>query len=392
MRRNRFFTVAQFREAARRRLPRLAFDFVYGGSGNESAVRRNRQTLDDIRLLPRALVAVAGTSLRTSIFGREYAAPFGIAPMGLCNLVAPGTDLALARAAADANVPHCLSTAATTRLEEVARAAEGRLWFQLYVSGDRDATRDLVRRAADAGVEVLVVTVDIQAPGKRARDLANGLSLPLRLDAGMIADVVRHPRWLLALLRHGAPHFATLAPYADTKTGGGAGAHAEVVRRLLASDLLDWQGIAELRDQWRGRLVLKGILNPADAVRAREAGVDGIIVSNHGGRQLASAPSPVEMLPRIREAVGPSYPLLVDSGFRDGDDIVRGLALGADMVLLGSAFLYAVGALGIREGAARALAILAEETETALKLLGCRSVADLRGLEPRIWPAQPSSL
>lgn len=354
----------------------MVFEFVDGGSGAESTLRRNRTALDEIRLLPRMLRDVRAASARTSLWGRDYSAPIAVAPMGLCNLVAPGTDAALAAAAARAGIPYCLSTAATTPIETIAAAAQQSLWFQLYVTSDEKVTFDLVRRAEEAGAEVLLVTLDVQTSSKRVRDLVNGLSLPMRPTARTILNLATHPAWLIDNLRHGAPRFEMLSAYFPE--GGGALSHAATTAKLLSTGLLDWTTIERLRERWRGKLVLKGVMDPEDALHAAAVGVDGVVVSNHGGRQSDVAPASIEALPEIKRAVGDKLRLLIDSGFRSGEDIVKAVALGADIVLLGRPFLFGVGALGVRLGPTKTIEILQDEIRTNLMLLGCASLDELR--------------
>ena len=358
----------------------MVFDFVDGGSGSESALRRNRSALEAVRLVPRMARDVREADIRASLWGREFSAPIAVAPMGLCNIVAPGTDLALAAAAARGGLPYCLSTAATTPIEAIASTAANSLWFQLYPASEETVTFDLVRRAEAAGAEVLLVTLDIQTSSKRVRDLVNGLTIPLRPTARTIFDLARHPAWLMGNLRHGAPRFEMMSAYFPAD---GALSHAATTAKMLSSGLLDWGLIERLRAKWRGKLVLKGVLDPDDALRAAEIGVDGLLVSNHGGRQSDAAPASIEMLPEIKRAVGDRLTLLIDSGFRTGEDIVKAVALGADMVLLGRPFLFGVGALGTREGPERTVAILKEEIRTNLMLLGCKTLGELR--QVRVW-------
>jgi (S)-mandelate dehydrogenase len=376
MRSSRLFTVEHLRQAARSRLPKMVFEFVDGGSGSENTLMRNRTALDEVRLLPRMLRDVRDANIRTILWGHEYSAPIAVAPMGLCNLVAHGSDTALAKAAADAGIPYTLSTAATTPIETIAAAARRNLWFQLYVTSEEKVTFDLVRRAEEAGVGVLVVTLDIQTSAKRVRDLVNGLSLPMRPTLRTVANLAMHPAWLIGSLRHGAPRFEMLSAYFPER--GGAIPHAAMTAKLLATDLLDWTTIGRLRERWPGKLILKGILHPEDAVRAASLGVDGAVISNHGGRQSDAVPASIEMLPEVRQAVGRKLSLLIDSGFRSGEDIVKAIALGADMVLLGRSFLYGIGALGIDKGPARTMAILQDEIRTNLMLLGCKTLDELR--------------
>jgi L-lactate dehydrogenase (cytochrome)/(S)-mandelate dehydrogenase len=297
--------------------------------------------------------------------------------MGLANLVRPGTDEALARVAAKSNIPYALSTAASTRMERIIELAPSHTWFQLYVGRDPLITDDLVRRAKDAGISTLLVTVDIPAPGKRVRDLTNGLTVPLRPSLKGVIDLALHPRWLLQAIGGGTPRFESLEQYSPA--GGGPMAHATYVAQHLSSGQLDWDTINRIRGLWPHHMVIKGILHPEDARRALKAGVNGIVVSNHGGRQLDAAPASIEVLPSIREAVGQHVSILLDSGIRSGDDIVRALAAGADFVLIGRPFLYGVAALGIEQGPGRAIQIFLDEMRNTLVHLGCRTVGDLDG-------------
>lgn len=370
----RLHTIAHLRSAARRRLPRLAFDFMDGGAGSERALARNCEAFAKIRMLPRALVGCETRRRAVTIFGEAYAQPFGVAPIGLANLIWPGADEALAAAAAKAQTPYVLSTAGTTSIETIAKIAP-RAWFQLYVGRDQAIVDDLIARADVAGAPVLVVTVDVPAPGKRVRDLVNKFSLPLRLGPREAFDIASHPRWAMATWRAGAPRFANLERY------GGEGASAQSLASLMAaqsSARLDWRLLGEIRARWPRRLVVKGLLHPDDAVRARAIGCDGVIVSNHGGRQLDSAPAPIEMLPAFRAALGADFTIGLDGGARCGEDIAKALALGADFVLLGRAFLYAVGALGPERGPSETIEIVADELDRAQAQLGCPAYEDLR--------------
>jgi len=377
-------SVAAMRKLARRRLPRLVFDFVDGGAGRESALTRSELAFDAVRLLPRVLAGAEVRSQTIELLGRSYAAPFGIAPIGMANLVAPGVDMALARAAADAAIPYCLSTAATTAIEEIARAAPAS-WFQLYVGREQAIVEDLIRRADTAGAPVLMVTADVPAPGKRLRDLDNGFMLPLEPSLRLAADLFTHPRWALATALGGAPRFANLERYEQP------GASAQSLARLMASQSsarLDWELLARIRDRWQRRLILKGVLHPDDARRAQRIGADAIVVSNHGGRQLDCAPAPLEVLPQIAAAVGGRCRILLDGGVRTGEDVARALALGADAVLLGRPFLFAVAALG-PDGARALIAMLQDEIDRVLAHLGCCSPAELD--QSFVWREPPDA-
>lgn len=352
----------------------MAFDFIEGGAGRELALTLNTAAFDSIRLWPRVLTGATDRTQAVELLGRRYAAPFGVAPLGMANLVRPGTDMALARAAERAEIVYVLSTAATTSLEEIAAECRN-AWFQLYVGRDKGIVDDLIDRAGAAGLPVLVVTADVPAPGKRIRDLTNRLTLPLRPSLRMAGDLSRHPRWLLQILLGGAPRFANLERYAGSQPS--AGSLADLMARQ-SSARLTWPLLESIRARWKGSLVLKGVLRADDALRAAQLGVDAIVVSNHGGRQLDAAPSALEALTLVRKAVGPSVKVILDGGVRSGEDIMRALALGADYVLLGRPFLYAVAALGLQRGPTELIAQLSDELDRALAHLGCASPAALR--------------
>jgi L-lactate dehydrogenase (cytochrome)/(S)-mandelate dehydrogenase len=369
-------------ELARRRLPRVVFDFVEGGAGSEIALARNRARFDEIALLPKALRDCSATTAEVTVFGRRYAAPFGVAPMGFADLVRPGTDRALARAAKARGIPYVLSTAATTAIETVSGIAQDNLWFQLYPGSDEAMAAGLIERALRAGVTTLLVTVDIPVPGKRPRDLANGLAIPLRPSLRTAADLALHPAWLVRALLGSRPGMAN---FVDSRGAMSGLAHAEFVSRQLSCPALDWRRIEAIRKAWPHHLVIKGIVNPQDALAAARIGADGIVVSNHGGRQLDSAPAPIEVLPAMRAACGSDLVLILDSGVRTGDDIARALARGADFVLLGRPFLFAVAALGLAEGPETLIDLLRDEFVNTLIHLGCTQAAALD--ESFLWLA-----
>lgn len=358
-------SISDLRRIARRRLPRFAFDFIDGGAEEENSLRKNRTALDAIELLPRYLVDVSVRSTSVSLFGKEYALPLGIAPVGFMNLAWPGADLMMARLAAARRIPHLVSTAASTTLEALAEAAEGYAWFQFYPTRNETIFRGLLERAEAAGYEIMAVTVDVPTAGKRDRDIRNRLQVPFRITPGIVADLVLHPRWALATLRAGIPDLANILPYSDD----GARSLAEMQASLF-SDTFNWEALGRLRDRWRGKLLLKGILHPEDARRAVELGCDGLIVSNHGGRQVDYGPAAIAALPPVVEAVGGGVPVLLDSGIRRGADMIRARALGAEFVFAGRAFAYGAGAGG-EQGVQRAYEILAKELYHALGQLGC---------------------
>ena len=374
---SRILTIADMRKAAQRRLPRVIFDFVDGASEDELGKARNTAALDAVHVTPNYLIDIGARSQKTELFGRAWDRPVGIAPTGMSNLLWPDADLCLARAAMAANVPYILSTAATTSIEDIGKATEGRFWFQLYAQSDRETNLDLIRRAREADAEALVLTVDAPWPGKRERDLRNGFVLPLRMTPRMLLDGALHTRWAMRFLANPAPRLATIAAYApDNATAGTLAAF--MAARI--SQTLTWDDLAWLRDAFDGPFLLKGLQSAADAVRARELGVDGIIVSNHGGRQLDAAPAPVGVLPAIRAAVGPEMALILDSGIRRGSHIGRALALGADFTMVGRATLYGAAAAG-QAGVERSLDILRDELDRFQAQTGCPEIGDIGKLE-----------
>jgi L-lactate dehydrogenase (cytochrome) len=355
-------TVADARALAASRLPRLIYDFIDGGAGQERGLASNTIDLDRVLLQPRSLADVAAISLKTKLMGREWSVPFGIAPMGMCDLAWPGTDHAFAALSQRHDLPLGVSTASSTPLEELLRRSDGRAWFQLYVTGSANDALSLSDRAARAGYDTLMLTVDVPRIGKRPRDVRNGFSTPFRMTPRHFLDFATHPNWSLSTLASGTPRMANFS-----------GANAKGYDRNAPRTGANWGFLQQLRERWRGRLIVKGVLSVEDAIRIRDLGVDALSVSNHGGRQLDSAPSPIPVLPQIRQAVGPDYPLLFDSGIRSGEDIVKARALGADFVLIGRPFLYATAAIG-PEGAQRLFDCLHGEIETALAQLGVASI------------------
>ena len=366
-------SIDDLRTLAKRRLPRFAFDFIDGGAETEHNLEANRQALQRLELVPRYLIDVSDVQFETELFETTYAMPLGIAPVGFLNMAWPDADLMMARLAARNRIPHAISTASSTALEAVAEAADGFAWFQIYVSSDDTLTDQLLRRAKAADIDVLVVTIDVPTPGKRDRDTRNGLQIPFRLTPGIAADLMRHPRWSFATLRHGAPGFGNFTQEYAAELGSQS--LVDLQKRIISCSFT-WQDLARLRDKWNGRLLLKGVLHEDDAKLALEAGCDGIVVSNHGGRQADYAPASISALAKIAETVGGRVPLLLDSGVRRGSDMVRAKALGADFVLAGRAFAYGAAA-GREPGCARALEILRSELTSALGQIGCPRFVDV---------------
>jgi (S)-mandelate dehydrogenase len=369
--------VSDLRTRAKRRLPHFVFDYLDGGAGGEAGLRRNERAFIELLLKPRALVNVEARDLSTRLFGRTWAAPFGVAPVGLGNLIWPGADEAIARAAAATNVPYTLSTAATTSLERIAEIAPQHAWFQLYV-GKRDAdVTDLVDRADRAGYDVLLVTVDVPVPARRLRDMRNHFTIPFRITPEVALALLTHPSWSIATLRAGVPRFVNVERYADVFDRQSIAAYL----RTEIRSRFDWDDLKRLRDRWSGRFVVKGLMTVEDSVRARDLGCDGIVISNHGGRQLDSAPATLDVLPDIRAAVGGDFTLILDSGVRSGEDVVKALAAGADFVLIGRAMMYAVAAHGAA-AAAPLLALMIDEASRCLGQIGYPDVASLKAHAP----------
>jgi (S)-mandelate dehydrogenase len=369
----RALNIADLREIARRRIPGFVFEYMEGGAEDEATLRGNREALERLRFVPQTLIDTSTRHQRCVILGRAASAPLVIAPTGLNGLLHADGDVALARAAAKLGVPYTLSTVSTTRLEEVARRAGGRLWMQLYVVKERAIARDIMQRAATSGYEALVFTTDANVFGNREWD-QRGYRRPGQPTTHAVLDALRHPRWLWEMLvRHGLPRFRNLEAFLPPSlTPMGA---STVIPRLFDAKIC-WDDIAWIREHWRGPLLLKGVLSVADAERAAALGCQGIVVSNHGGRQLDYCVAPIDMLPEIVAAVGTRLAVVVDGGFRRGTDVIKGLALGAQAVMLARATLYGLIAGG-EAGVERALSILTSEIDRALGQLGCNSLADL---------------
>jgi (S)-mandelate dehydrogenase len=368
----RALNIADLREIARRRVPGFVFEYVEGGAEDEATLRGNREALERLRFVPQALIDTSARHQRCTILGQAANAPLVIAPTGLNGLQHPDGDVTLARAAAKLGIPYTLSTVSTTRLEDVASRAGGRLWMQLYVMKERAIGRDIMRRAAAAGYEALVFTTDANVFGNREWD-QRSYRRSGQPTMRATLDALRHPRWSVqVLLRHGRPRFRNLESFLPALTPMGA---STVIPRLFDATI-SWHDIDWIRQHWGGKLLLKGVLSAADAERAAALGVDGIVLSNHGGRQLDYCVAPIDMLPEIAAAVGTRLAILVDSGFRRGTDVVKALALGAQAVMLGRATLYGLIA-GAEAGVERALTILTSEIDRALGQLGCNSIADL---------------
>ena len=364
-------TIDDLRAAARRRLPRLVFDFIDGGARDESTLRANRRAFDAWHLMPRVGVDVGRRQPATSLLGRPAALPLVLAPTGLAGLFRPQGELLACRAATAAGIPFCLSTNSVASLEAVAEdAPDSDRWFQLYPLRDRDLMADMLRRAKSHGYRTLCFTVDLPIQGCRERDVRNGFTLPLRPSLGTAWDVMRRPAWLWGLAR--SPVSFGNFP---ARPGGGVTTIGQHVASLFDPSA-DWALIARLRQGWDGPFVIKGVLHPEDARAAVRAGADAVIVSNHGGRQLDTVPGACAALPGVAAAIRGEAEILLDGGVRRGTDILKALALGARACMIGRAFLWGLAAGG-EAGVRRAIEILAAELDEAMTLAGVRDLAEI---------------
>lgn len=368
-----FLNVDDLRREARRRLPRAVFDYIDGAAEDEVTLARNERVFNSWSFSPRVLVDVGAIDASATVLGRRHSTPLILAPTGLCGMAAPRGEILVARAAGRAGVTFTLSSLSAVSIEDVAAAATAPLWFQLYVWRDRALTNSLVERAAAAGYEVLMVTADVPVFGQRERDHRNGATIPPRITVKNAFETLQRPAWLIQMLRSPRIEFANV-----TSDRGSAGRPFALSRYINEQfdPTLTWKDIAALRSIWKGRIVVKGIMSAEDAVRAADEGIDGIVVSNHGGRQLDGLPASLEVLPEIVDAVGTRIEVLFDGGIRRGGDVVKALALGARACLIGRPYLYGLGAAGER-GVEMSVSMLRAEMVRAMALLGRPRLADL---------------
>src|SRR2546425_4529384 len=377
----RFPTIAYLRQRPRRHVPSFAFEYMDGGAGADGGIARNWTAFDAIELVPRYGMTTVLPPVDVELFGRRYSAPIGVAPMGGPSIVWPGADQYLAAAAQRARVPYVLGLVGGITVERAAEIAPDVLWFQLYrCSRNEHAIGfDLLRRAEAAGVHVLVLTLDVPVRTTRSREVAVGITSPFRPDLRMIAGILTSPGYLASLCKHGQPRFGNLKPYcSDTADVNEV---AAFVRREMGG-AFTWDEVARYRERWKRPLVVKGILHPADAEKAVSLGVDGIVVSNHGGRQVEALPAAIDALPAVAAAVGGGATVLMDSGIRSGQDVVRAVALGADAAFAGKAFLWGLGALG-EQGPGHVIDLMIDEMKSAFGQIGARRPADARSIVVR---------
>ena len=373
------YAIADLRRLAQRRLPRALFDFYDGGAEDEITLRANRAAFEAVALRPRVLVDVTQVDTGIRMLGAPSALPLAVAPTGAPGFGWPGADIAIAQAAAAAGIPYTLSSSGTISIEGLARAASGRLWFQAYVLRDQAYFEQMISRAEAAGYEALMITVDLPVGGKRERDFRNHFGIPFRFTPRNLLDFALHPRWAARIARHGMPQLETLSGLAQAGAGPAKAASASAIASSVGRNYdagFDWQRLAALRRLWPRRLIVKGVAHPEDAARLVALGVDALVVSNHGGRQLDGGAATLQLLPAVVAAVQGRVPVWVDGGVRRGADVVKALALGAQAVLVGRATLYGAMAAG-QPGAQRALTILRDEIERTMRLCGVTRVADI---------------
>ena len=352
---------------SKKRLPKLVFDFIDGASGDDKLAEINSKALDQIRLEPKVFRNVENRNLSKKIFDFHFDYPFGFAPMGMTNLSWPEADKMIAKESAYNNIPTCVSMASSTTLEDMFTFSEGHSWMQIYIFQSEEFIMELLKRAESIGYKVLILTVDVPILSRRARDDRNGFGYPFKIGPKQFLDFALHPQWSLTTLFKGAPQPMN---YVTSKSGD------QIFRRKESRGATDWNTLKRVRDAWKEKLIIKGVMNSEDALKIKEAGADAIQVSNHGGRQLDSATASINALPLIRKALGNNFPILFDSGIRSGSDILRALALGANFVMFGRPLMYAIGADGAR-GLRRIINLIKEELSTNLGLVGLTDINEV---------------
>ena len=369
----RYPSVEDLRKKARARIPGFAFDYLDGGCNEEINLIKNTSEIRKIELMPEYLKKYSGIDMKTELFGHMYDAPFGIAPIGLQGLIWPNSPEILAKAAFDHNIPFILSTVSTSSIERISEITEGKAWFQLYHPAHNSLRDKILQRDEAARCPVLVILSDVPSFGYRAKEIRNGLAMPPRMTMKNVLQILSRPSWAFTTLMHGQPSFQTLRPYIPK---GMNMHHLGLFMNKTFDGRLNSEKVAEIRSKWKGKLVLKGIVNEADVVKAIQLGIDGIIVSNHGGRQLDAGESAIKSLTRIAENYKDKIKIMMDSGLRSGPDIARALASGAAFTFLGRSFMYGAAALG-KQGGNHTIAILKTQLQQVMQQICCERVEDL---------------
>lgn len=366
-------SIADLRIKAKSKMPKFAFEYLDGGCNDDHNLRKNTADLREIELVPQYLKSTVNVSLKTSLFDTEYDAPFGIAPIGLQGLMWPKAPEILAKAAFENNIPFILSTVTTSNIEKIAEITQGKAWFQLYYPAKEEVRTDIINRAAAAGYPVLVLLSDVPSFGFRPRDIRNGLAMPPKMSIRNFYQIFKRPEWAMKTLIHGQPEFETLKPYMPK------GLNLSQLGKFMDETFdgrLNEEKIKPIREKWKGKIVLKGVASEADMDKAIRLGIDGVIISNHGGRQLDAGQSTIHALEKLKDKYQDKITIMMDSGLRNGPDVARTLAQGASFSFLGRSFMYGVGALG-NQGAYHTIDLIKTELTQVMEQIGCEKTVDL---------------
>jgi L-lactate dehydrogenase (cytochrome) len=370
---SKYPSIADLRSKAKSKMPKFAFEYLDGGCNNDDNLKKNTSDLRAVELIPEYLKPTVKVNLQTTLFGITYDAPFGIAPIGLQGLMWPKAPEILARAAFENNIPFILSTVTTSSIERIAQITEGKAWFQLYYPAKEEVRKDIIKRAAEAACPVLVLLSDVPSFGFRPRDIRNGLAMPPKMSARNFYEILKRPEWALKTLLHGQPEFETLKPYMPKDL------NLSQLAKFMDETFdgrLNEEKIKPIRELWKGKIVLKGVTSEADMEKAIRLGLDGVIISNHGGRQLDAGESTIKSLKKLQAKYKDKITLMMDSGLRNGPDVARTLAEGASFSFLGRSFMYGVGALG-NQGAQHTIELIKTELMQVMDQLGCEKTTDL---------------
>lgn len=370
---DKYPSIADLRNRAKSKMPKFAFEYLDGGCNDDYNLRKNTTDLREIELVPQYLKSTVNVSLKTSLFDTEYDAPFGIAPIGLQGLMWPKAPEILAKAAFENNIPFILSTVTTSNIEKIGEITEGNAWFQLYYPAKEEVRTDIINRAAVAGYPVLVLLSDVPSFGFRPRDIRNGLAMPPKMSIRNFYQIFKRPEWAMKTLIHGQPEFETLKPYMPK------GLNLSQLGKFMDETFdgrLNEEKIKPIREKWKGKIVLKGVASEADMDKAIRLGIDGVIISNHGGRQLDAGQSTIHTLEKLKDKYQDKITIMMDSGLRNGPDVARTLAQGASFSFLGRSFMYGVGALG-NQGAYHTIDLIKTELTQVMEQVGCEKTIDL---------------